>query len=163
MIPERPVTHQPNEGGAMRGQEFRQLVRKGITAANQGNTLAALLHFETAARLGSTPTLNSYLGYCMAQERQQFKEAIGLCHQALAMEPENAIHYLNLGRVLLAAGEKRLAIKTFHQGLKRDRHRLILEEMKRLGIRRRPVVPLLSRSHPVNKYLGRAFIRLRLR
>ncbi len=147
----------------MRGQDYRQLVRKGITAADQGNTLDALLHFENAARLGSTPTLASYLGYCLARERQQFKEAIGLCHQALAMEPENAIHYLNLGRVFLVAGEKRLAIKTFHQGLKRERHRLILEELKRLGIRKRPVVAPLSRSHPVNRYLGRAFSRLRVR
>ncbi len=147
----------------MRGQEFQQLVKKGITAADRGNTLDALLHFENAARLGSTPTLNAYLGYCMARERQQFKEAIGLCHQALAMEPEQAIHYLNLGRVFLVAGKKQLAIETFRQGLKRERHHLILEELKALGIRRRPVVPALSRSHPVNRYLGRAFSRLRMR
>ncbi len=147
----------------MRGQDLQELINKGITLANQGNTLDALLHFENAARLGATPTLNSYLGYCMARERQQFKEAIGLCHQALAMEPENAIHYLNFGRILLLVGKKQLAIDTFHQGLKRERHRLILEELKRLGIRRRPVVPPLSRSHPVNRYLGRAFSRLRLR
>lgn len=147
----------------MSGQDFRQLVQKGIAAADQGNTLDALLHLETAARLGSTPTLASYLGYCLARERQEFKEATGLCRQALTKEPEKAIHYLNLGRVFLAAGEKRLAINTFQQGLKRERHRLILEELKRLGIRRRPVVSPLSRSHPVNKYLGMAFTRLRVR
>jgi Flp pilus assembly protein TadD len=147
----------------MSGQDFRQLVKKGITAADQGNTLDALLHFETAARLGSTPTLSSYLGYCMARERHEFKEAIRLCREALTKEPEKAIHYLNLGRVFLVAGEKRLALNAFNQGLKRERHRLILEELKRLGIRKRPVVAPLSRSHPVNKYLGMAFTRLRVR
>ncbi|HSD50314.1 MAG TPA: hypothetical protein VLG48_02820, partial [Candidatus Methylomirabilis sp.] len=118
---------------------------------------------ETASRIGSTPILASYLGYCLARERQQFKEATGLCRQALAKEPEKAIHYLNLGRIFLAAGEKRLAINAFYQGLKRERHRLIVDELKRLGIRKRPVVGPLSRSHPVNKYLGLAFTRLRVR
>jgi uncharacterized protein HemY len=147
----------------MSGQDYRQILKKGITAADQGNTLDALLHLETAARLGSTPILSSYLGYCLARERHQFKEATNLCRQALAKEPEKAIHYFNLGRVFLAAGEKRLAINAFHQGLKRERLRLILEELKKLGIRKRPVVAPLSRSHPVNKYLGMAFTRLRMR
>jgi tetratricopeptide (TPR) repeat protein len=147
----------------MSDQDFRQLVKKGITAADQGNTLDALFHFESAARLGSTPILSSYLGYCLARERRDFKEAIRFCRQALTKEPEKAIHYLNLGRVFLAAGEKRLAINAYHQGLKRERHRLILEELKKLGIRKRPVVAPLSRSHPVNKLLGLAFTRLRVR
>jgi tetratricopeptide (TPR) repeat protein len=147
----------------MSDQSFQQLVRKGTAAAEQGNTLDALVYLESAARLGSTPILASYLGYCMARERHQFKEAIGLCRQALTKEPEQALHYLNLGRVFLAAREKRLAINTFRQGLKRGRHRLILEELKRLGIRKRPVVPPFSRSHPLNKYLGLLFTRLNMR
>jgi tetratricopeptide (TPR) repeat protein len=147
----------------MRGQDLHRLVKKGITAADRGNTLDALLHFENAARLGSTPILASYLGYCLARERQQVKEAINLCGQALRKEPEKAIHYLNLGRILLGVGKKQLAIDTFRQGLKRERHRSILEALKGLGIRRRPVVPALPRSHPVNRYLGRAFSCLGMR
>lgn len=147
----------------MSDQSYQQLVRKGTAAAEQGNTLDALVYLESAHRLGSTPILASYLGYCLARERQQFKEAIGLCREALTKEPEQAIHYLNLGRVFLAAREKRLAINTFRQGLKRGRHRLILEELKRLGIRKRPVVPPVSRSHPLNKYLGLLFTRLNIR
>ncbi len=147
----------------MSGQDFRQLVRNGIAAADQGNTLDGLLHLETAARLGSTPTLASYLGYCLARERRQFKEGSGLCRQALLKEPEQAVHYLNLGRVLLAAEEKQLAITTFQRGLKRGRHHLILEELKKLGMRKPPVVPFLSRSHPVNKFLGVVFTHLHMR
>ncbi len=147
----------------MRGQEFQRLVKKGITAADRGHTLDALLHFENAVRLGSTPTLNSYLGYCVARERRDFKEAIRFCRQALTKEPEKAIHYLNFGRVILAAGKKQLAIDTFRQGLKRERHRSILEELKRLGIRRQSVIPALPRSHPVNRYLGQVLTQLRLR
>jgi tetratricopeptide (TPR) repeat protein len=142
---------------------YRKLVEKGMNLADQGNTLDALLHLEDAARLGSTPILASYLGYCLARERQQFKEATGLCRQALTREPEQAVHYLNLGRVFLAAGKKQLAIDTFRQGLRRGRHRLILDELKKLGLRRPLVVPFLSRSHPLNRYLGLAFTRLRMR
>ena len=147
----------------MGNQGFRQLVEKGIAAADQGNTLDALLHFETAASLGSTPTLSSYLGYCLARERRQFKEGTGLCRQALLKEPEQAVHYLNLGRVLLAAQEKQLAITTFQRGLKRGRHRLILEELKKLGMRKPPVVPFLSRSHSLNRFLGMVLTRLHMR
>jgi tetratricopeptide (TPR) repeat protein len=147
----------------MSGQEFAQLVKKGITASNQGNTLDALFHFENAGRLGSTPTLNSYMGYCLARERQEFKEGIGLCRHALAKEPEQAVHYLNLGRVLLEAGRQQLAVEAFRQGLRRERHHLIVEELKKLSIRKPPVVPFLSHSHPVNKYLDLLLTRLRLR
>jgi Flp pilus assembly protein TadD len=132
-------------------------------AADQGNTLDALFHFETSTRPGSSPILDSYLGYCLARERQEFKEATGLCRQALATEPDQAIHYLNISCAFLAAGKKRQALAAFRQGLKRERDRLILEELKRLGIRRRPVVAPLSRSHPVNKYLNLTFTRVRVR
>ena len=147
----------------MSNQDFRQLVKRGIAAADQGNTLDALLHLETAARLGSTPTLDSYLGYCVARERRQFKVGTSLCRQALLKEPEQAVHYLNLGRVFLAAEEKRLAITTFQRGLKRGRHRLILEALKKLGIRKSPVVPFLSRNHFLNKALGLVFTHLQMR
>lgn len=97
----------------MKDQEFQELLGRGITAADQGNTLVALLHLEDAARYGSTPTLSSYLGYCLARERHQFKKGLGLCLEALKQEPEQLVHHLNLGRIYLAAGDKVLAIKTF--------------------------------------------------
>lgn len=147
----------------MSSQEFAQLVKKGITASNQGNTLDALFHFENAGRLGSTPSLNSYMGYCLARERQEFKQGIALCRQALANEPEQAVHYLNLGRVFLETGKQQLAVEAFRHGLKRERHHLIVEELKKLSTMKPPVVPFLSHTHPVNKYLGQLLNHLRLR
>lgn len=147
----------------MTDQEFLQQVKRGAAAAEQGNTLVALSLLESAARLGSTPLLASYLGYCMARERQQFKKGAGLCLDAVKEDPEQAIHYLNLGRVYLAAGEKVLAIKTLRQGLRLGRNRLILAELKKLGIRRPPVFRSLPRTHALNKHLGRLFARLGMR
>ena len=140
-----------------------ELVEKGVALAEQGNTLVALLHLEDAARLGSTPILNSYLGYCLARERRQFKQGASLCAEALAQEPEQVVHYLNLGRVYLAAGQKAMAIKTFRQGLKLGKNRPITEELNKLGIRKRPVLASIPRAHRLNKHLGLFFTRLGIR
>jgi tetratricopeptide (TPR) repeat protein len=138
----------------MTGHGFRQQVEQGAATAEQGNTLVALIHLESAALQGSTPLLASYLGYCLARERHEFKKGVSLCLEALKQEPEQAIHYLNLGRVYVAAGQKELAIKTLRRGLKLGRNRLIPEELKKFGIRKEPVVRTLPRNHPLNKYLG---------
>jgi Flp pilus assembly protein TadD len=147
----------------MASLEFRQLVEQGAAAAERGNTLDALFHLESAARIGSTPRLASYLGYCLARERGQFQEAADLCLEALKLEPAQAVHYLNLGRVYLAAGKKTVAIRTLRKGLKFGKSRLIIQELKKLGIRKEPVVASLPRNHPVNKHLGLLFKRLGVR
>ena len=147
----------------MTGYDFLQQVERGAAAAEQGNTLVALLHLEGAALYGSMPLLASYLGYCLARERRQFKKGVSLCLEALKQEPGQAIHYLNLGRVYLAAGQKELAIKTLRRGLKLGRNRLIPEELKKFGVRKELVFRSLPRSHPLNKYLGLLSARLGMR
>ncbi len=63
--------------------------------------------------------------------------------------------YLNLGRVYLAAGGKRQAIKAFQAGLKADAEKLdLLWKMEKLGLRREPPTSFLARSSPINKYIG---------
>ncbi len=147
----------------MSDQDFLQEVKRGVAAAEQGNTLEALFHLETAALLESTPTLTSYLGYCLARERHQYKKGARLCLEALKEEPQQTLHYLNLARVYLAAGEKARAIRTMRQGLKLGRNRLLLEELKRLGLRKQPVFRSLARGHPLNKHAGLIFSRLGIR
>ena len=147
----------------MASQEFHKLVERGAAAAERGNTLDALFHLESALRYGSTPRLNSYLGYCLAKERREFKEAADLCLEALKLEPAQAVHYLNLGRVYLAAGQKAAAIRALRRGVKFGKSRAIIEELKRLGIRKAPVVSSLPRNHPVNKHLGLLFKRFGVR
>jgi tetratricopeptide (TPR) repeat protein len=147
----------------MTNHDFQQLVKRGTAAAEQKNTLEALIHLESAALLGSTPALNSYLGYCLAVERGQFKNGASLCSNALKEEPGKAIHYLNLGRVYLAAGERAQAVKTLRQGLKLGGNPRIVEELKQLGIRKQLVFSSLTRDHPLNKHVGRLFNRLGMR
>jgi tetratricopeptide (TPR) repeat protein len=143
--------------------ELPKLIEKGIGAAEQGNTLVALVHLEAAAKIQKIPTVLSYLAYCMAHERKQLPKAVSLCRSAMQAEPHNSIHYLNLGRVYLLAGQKPSAIETFRRGLKAGKNPQIIGELKKLGIRRSPVLKNLPRDNPLNKFLGLVFYRLGFR
>lgn len=147
----------------MTGDTLENLTRKGIAAADEGQTLVALLHLDNAARLGSSPILLSYLGYCAARERRQFRKGISLCQEAIRAEPNQSQHYLNLGRIYLEAGQKGLAIKTFRQGLKLGKNRQIAEELKLLGLRKGPVFTSLPRDNPLNRIAGKLLARFGMR
>jgi tetratricopeptide (TPR) repeat protein len=139
------------------------LIRQGITALNEGSTLVAMVHFEDAVKLDNSPTARSYLAFSLAKERNQFGRAASLCLSALQEEPDKSLHYLNLGRIYLLAGEKTRAIKTFRKGLKAGRNQQIIDELKKLGLRQPPVMKTLDRNNPLNKCLGILFQKLGMR
>ena len=110
------------------------------------------------------PFLLSYYGYLEAIVNKNNKKAIQMCLEALrrlkgdtpeGLEIFYPVLYLNLGKTYLAAGYKKAAINAFYKGLSRDQENEgLLEEIKKIGTRRKPVVGFLPRSHPVNRYLG---------
>jgi hypothetical protein len=152
-----------------------------ITAIDRGDTLHGLIVLEGLSSVLSTPVCRSYLAYCMARERGQVQRAAALCRAAISAEPEHPAHYLNLGRVMLLGGEKSTAIATFWRGISRNagpegagiaewprsgrrrEYDLIMDELRRLGIRKPPPFPALPREHPINKYTGMLLARLGLR
>jgi len=142
---------------------FNHLVDRGLLELNHGNTLLALHAFEQAEIIAKTPTLLSCLGFCKAKEHGEVKQGRSLCLQALEVEPRNALHYLNLGRTYLVADQKTLALQAFRKGLKIQRHPGIIAELKRMGIRKSPVFPFLSRDNFLNRYSGLILHRLGLR
>lgn len=138
-------------------------VATAIKTAEKGNTLTAMVQLEDLYRAEGEPLVASYLGYCLAKEQQQFKKAATLCRDAIERQPGEVLHYLNLGRVYLEAGQKVLAIKTFRQGMKVSRNRQIMVELNALGVRKDPVFASLARNHPLNRFMGVIFSRLGLR
>ena len=99
----------------------------------------------------------SYFGLTIALMQKKFKPAIDLCRRAVELEFYNGDHYANLARVYLAAGNRKKAYETIEQGLKLvPEHEYILTVRKNMGVRSRPVVPFLDRSHPINVSLGQA-------
>jgi tetratricopeptide (TPR) repeat protein len=156
------------------------IVQKAIAVIDFGETLQGLVALESARSLHDIPIVRSYLAYCMAKERGQFREAIRLCETAVAAEPQNAGHYLNLGRIYLLTKQKGKALATFRKGLSKDsatsgsateesaerqakQQALILAELRNLGIRRRAPFSSLPREHPLNRNVGRLLARLGLR
>jgi tetratricopeptide (TPR) repeat protein len=139
------------------------LVEKGIALINANNKLAALSCFDKALAAGNSPKLLSYLSYCIATERGRIQEAVTLCNRALAQEPDNPIHYLNLGRIYLHAGKKNEALTALRKGLSLGDDAAIRSLLQRFGTRGKPVFPFLPRDNILNKYAGLLLCRIKLR
>jgi tetratricopeptide (TPR) repeat protein len=136
---------------------------RGLKLLREGNSLAALTPFERAFVLGTRPDYFSYLGFCIAKERGQVQKGTHLCREALAREPDNTVHYLNLGRIHLSAGNKQEAIRVFREGLAHGASQEIADQLNAIGTRKAPMIASLSRNHPLNKYLGIILGKLGLR
>ena len=140
-----------------------ELIEKGIALLNANNKLAALACFDKALTTGNSPKLLSYLSYCIATERGRIQEALTLCNEAMALEPGNPLHYLNLGRIYLHAGKKNEALAALRKGLSLGENMAIRSLLKRFGTRGKPVFPFLPRDNFLNKYAGMLLHHLKLR
>lgn len=147
----------------MPGTEVEKLFANGIEAINSGDMVSALAFFERVISMEDTPVIRSYYAFCIARERGQFKKAISMCEEAMQEEPENPIHYLNLGRVYLISGQRNDALQTLREGLHHGENKDIVDELIKLGMRKPPVIPFFKRENPLNKYLGLVLTRLGLR
>ena len=141
-------------------EDLHSLISKGEKALASGETLVALVYFETAARLSPAPAIKSALAYCLARERQQYQKALALCREALGADPADPRHYYHLGRTYLLAGQKTQAIAAFRRGLKQQRYQPIIDELRRLGVRKPPVFTSLPRDHILNRSAGILLTRL---
>ena len=78
-------------------------------------------------------------------------------------EPDNPVHYLNLGRIYLKAGRRVDAIETFRKGLSFGDNQEIKQILDNMGTRKKLVFPFLPRNNFLNKYTGLMMHRLKLR
>jgi len=98
----------------------------------------------------------SYLGLGLAQQKKKVREGLQLCEQAVKTEFYNPENFLNLARVHLLAGNRRQGMQAIDRGLRVDpSNPALLTLMHDSGIRRRPVLPRLSRDNPLNQLFGR--------
>ncbi len=102
------------------------------------------------------PYYLSFYGFCLAREREQYDLAVDLCRRALRTCPHDPVLLVNLGRVYRLKGDKGAAHRIFLFAWEHDRsHPSPATELSRMGIRRRPVIPILPRSHWCNRQLGK--------
>lgn len=138
----------------MEQSELEDLVEAGTSALGLGEPLKALVLFERAAEIQITPTIRSSLAYCLARERGQIRAGRRICEEMVASDPDNLFHYLNLGRILLLEENRRGAIEAFRAGIEIAPHPHIIQELKKLGVRKPQVIGFLHRENIMNKYLG---------
>jgi hypothetical protein len=139
-------------------EEIQKLLRRG----NAKSALTALRH--AIDKFPDDPSLLSHYGCLIACVDNNPKEGIKICREAIeklrgsapfGTEFLSPVFYLNLGRAYLKDNKKREAITAFLEGLANDpQNRDLLWEMKKMGTRKRPVVPFLARGNPFNRYLG---------
>jgi tetratricopeptide (TPR) repeat protein len=141
----------------------REMFSKGLEALERDQVFLALSCLEQAKPMRDNPLYCSSLALCLAKTRNAHDEAISLCSEAVGKECCNPTHYLHLGRILILAGEKSEAVKTFREGLKYGKDPRIIRELENLGIRRPPLFPSLDRRHPLNRFGGLLMSRLRCR
>jgi tetratricopeptide (TPR) repeat protein len=140
-------------------------ISEAIEATREEDYLRALTLFvEVYGGEDAPNTLNaktatglSYFGLCVALVQKKYKSAIDLCKRALELEFYNGDHYINLMKVYIAAGNRKKALETVGSGLKlHPEDEALLHARRSLGVRARPAVPFLDRSHPINVTLGQA-------
>ena len=137
--------------------------RQGMIALQQNRHIEALALFEAAIelerRLGTQeiqPRYLSYYGLCLSLHGKRHRDGVYFCREATAKEQYNADLFLNLGRACLAAGRRREAHDALERGLRlQPGHDGIQKVKSKMGSRRRPVIPFLSRDNPVNIVLGK--------
>jgi tetratricopeptide (TPR) repeat protein len=126
-------------------------------------------HFRKATQalaeaLRSSPDNPYYLsayGLCLAREGRNFEPAVRLCRLAVNMLPYDTELRVNLGRVYRLKGDNASAYALIHGAWEIDQqHSGATMELKRMGIRRQPVIPFLSRSCFPNPWLGKIRARV---
>lgn len=141
--------------------EGREHFIAGKRFLREDNLDRALKAFDKAWKEDKeNPEYMSYYGMVRAMRAGEIGLGLEFCTRAVKKEFFRAEFYLNLGKVYMAAGNKKGAIKVFKKGLRYDAAN---EEMNslliQLGFRNRPVIPVLDRSNPLNKFLGILFRR----
>ncbi len=125
---------------------------------------ALLLLREVRTFHPEEPYLMSIDGYLTALVEKRYRDGVILCQEALRRYEKISVagrefflpfFYLNIAKTYLLLNNKRLAVENLFKILKIDNENLeALKELANLGIRKRPVIPFLKRSNPLNKYLG---------
>lgn len=135
------------------------LCQRGIESCRRGDWKKGLEDLKTARRGSRTldlpPQAYSYLGYAQAKVEGDLREGLKLCRFAVTQQFYEAEHYLNLARAQLLANDRKEAYRTIERGLRIDATADELHAMQReMGRRRRPVLPFLGRTNPINRLLG---------
>lgn len=138
------------------------LLASGDEAYERGDRIAAHSAYRDAQRLDANdPGLLSRLGLTLTLVARDELKGIAFCEEAIRRGGEEPDALWRLSVVYLATFQKDRAIRAMRRGLQlAPTHPKLLLAIDGMGIRRRPVIPFLSRSNPINRFLGKLRHRL---
>lgn len=143
-----------------------RLFKRGISLLRRGYPEDSAECLEKVLDMGyDSAACCSWLGIAIARSRYgDIIKAEEYCKKAIKKAYYRPQYYNNLAEVYLIWGKKRKAIEILGGTLNLDdSNKPAHRELAILGVRRRAVIPFLSRTNPINKYLGMIFTRLGLR
>jgi predicted Zn-dependent protease len=131
--------------------------KDGLDALRNNFPRQALVHLKNAVDLDKTnPFFLSYLGLAIAMVDGNFIEAEDLCDEAVRKQRTQPELYLNLAEVYRLAGKKEDAIDTLTTGLRNTkRDARLAAALRKMGMRRPPVLTFLDRDNFLNVQLGK--------
>ena len=146
-------------------QTAEERYRQGRQLLTEGKVREATTGFREAIELENrelseteiaSARYHSYYGLCLGLTRMDIRQAMHQCRLAVRLDRYRPDCWWNLGRVALARNRRGEAYRAFTEGLKiQPDHRGLLEDSKRMGVRKRPVLTVVSRQNPLNVVLGR--------
>lgn len=144
-----------------RNEQLQALCQRGLDRCRTGNWKEGLVDLSwlvqsNKIRSGMPSIAYSYLGYGMAKYHKKVADGVRLCRYAIKIEFYQTENYVNLARTcMLSATYRREAFEAVREGLKVDPDCIELHDLQTaLGRRKPPVLPFLSRSNGLNRFLG---------
>lgn len=137
--------------------EIGGLLQEGIDWFGRGDLEQAHGCFQRAhRRRSSDPLALSWYGLTLILVERNTALGLRYCEESVRRGGATVpVAWLNLGRAYRALGHRVAAVRALVRGKELDPdNEDVKEELRRLGIRRPPVLPFLARAHPLNRLLG---------
>jgi tetratricopeptide (TPR) repeat protein len=150
-------------GDEVKPADYLRAVKAHLRNGKQKDAFRVLQ--QASVMYPDDPVILSYYGCLQALVDKKYRSGVDTCKKAIVLlrkkrssfgeETLYPVFYLNLGRAYVAAGKRKDAIAAFEKGLQYDYGNSDLnKELRGLGTRKKPLVPFLDRSNPINKYIG---------
>ena len=138
--------------------------QQGMGELRYGRPRKALGMFRRAITISSEATeptklrarYLSYCGICVYRTGGPLTEAYSLCRRAVEIDNKNPSLWRNIARVANVAGRQGQAHRALSHALSMSPgHRGVLDDLRKLGLRRSPMLDFLTRANPLNVMLGK--------
>lgn len=141
----------------MDAEPIHETFRRGLEELKENHWQEAGNAFRAAFKASpENPIYLSYYGLIVALGEGFLQDGITFCKAAIQRAPYEVDPYINLARIYQKSQQRQKALEALVQGLSyAPGNPALKNEMRRMGTRRKPIFPALSRDNLLNKALGK--------